>query len=120
MSYTLDFEINDLPLPTNQQMSMHWTKKGAYVKHWHRMVSLLVGSKKPTKPLPKAVLTLTRFSSSEPDFDGLVSSFKPVIDALIVCGVLVNDKPSNIGQSKYLWEKAKPKQGKIKIKVEEV
>ncbi|HRH25102.1 MAG TPA: hypothetical protein PLQ20_02065 [Candidatus Paceibacterota bacterium] len=68
--------------------------------------------------LKTAKLTLTRCSSIECDFDGLVGSFKHITDALVEAGVIENDKPSNIGQSVFLWEKAKPKQGKVRIKIE--
>lgn len=118
--YVLEFEINDLPKTTNAQAGMHWRKKGEYVKAWHHRVWASVGARKPAEPLLRAKLTLTRFSSIEPDFDGLVSSFKAVIDGLIKCGVLADDKMSNIGQSDYLWVKAAPKNGKITVKVEQI
>jgi hypothetical protein len=120
MSYTFEFEIPELPKPINRQMSMHWTAKGEYVRSWHAQVAAHIGKNKPAAPLKKARLTLIRFSSTEPDFDGLVSSFKPVLDGLIKCGVLEDDKPSNIGKSSYEWEYAKAKQGKIKVKIEGV
>ncbi len=50
----------------------------------------------------------------------MVSTFKPVIDGLVECGVLEDDKASNIGQSAYSWEKAKPKQGLIRVTITEV
>lgn len=116
----IDFEIPLLPKTTNAQTSMHWSAKQKYVKSWHDLVGYATVGKRPRTPLIRAKLTLTRFSSSEPDFDGLVSSFKHVIDALIVCGVLANDKVSNIGQSIYLWEKAPRKNGKIRVTVESI
>lgn len=120
MTYRLEFEIAGLPKTVNAQMSMHWRAKGEYVKGWHRSVMAAIGNKKPIAPCKTARLTLTRHSSTEPDYDGLVSSFKPVVDALIVCGVLENDKVSNIGQSTYRWEKCPAKMGKIHVIVQEV
>lgn len=119
-TFRLMFEIEDLPKTTNAMVSMHWRAKGEYVRAWHHSVFVAVGRSKPRQPLRHAKLTLTRHSSVEPDFDGLVSSFKPLIDALIKCGVIVNDKVSNIGQSEYHWRKAPPKKGKIQVIVQEV
>lgn len=74
----------------------------------------------PAAPLEKAKLTLERHSSVEPDFDGLVSSFKFIIDGLVDCGVLIGDKTSVIGRPDYQWVKASPKKGKIVVIVEEL
>lgn len=74
----------------------------------------------PETPLKRAKLTLTRHSCREPDFDGLVSSFKACIDALVETNVLENDKPSNIGGSVYLWVKGPQKFGFVTIKIEEI
>lgn len=51
--------------------------------------------------------------------DGLVSGFKHVIDGLVVAGVIVDDKPSVIGQSQYRWTYRPSKQGgMISVKIE--
>lgn len=86
---------------------------------WRQKVVVFVGLKRPQSPLPKARLTLIRHSSQEPDHDGLVASFKSISDGLIDAGVIVNDKPSNIGQPTYMWQKARMKEGHIVVKVEE-
>jgi hypothetical protein len=119
MRYCISFWINELPKPVNRQTSMHWAQKAKYVKHWHALVGAAVSGKKPHAPLKRAYLTLVRYSSREPDFDGLVSSFKPVVDGLITCGVLEDDKVSNVGQPAYLWELSPPNKGKIFVRVEE-
>ncbi len=89
-------------------------------RKWKDLVSLAVSTRVPAKPLEKARLTLTRYSSVEPDFDGLVSSFKHPIDGLIQAKVLENDKMSNIGVPTYAWEQVPPGKGKIRIEVREV
>lgn len=113
---TLEFEIQGLPKMTNASR-VHWTKKMKEAKKWKALVYEQVSLARWT-PINKANLTLIRFSSVEPDFDGLVSSFKHVIDGLVEAGVLENDKVSNIGQPKYAWQKCAPKMGKIRVKVE--
>lgn len=120
MNYSITFELPGLPKTVNAQNSMHWRDKGTYVKEWHRMVHLSVARQKPEQPLKRASLILTRFSSTEPDFDGLVSSFKCVVDALIVAGIIENDKMSNIGKPDYRWQRVAPKAGKIQVTVQSV
>lgn len=75
---------------------------------------------RPACKLAKAKLTLIRHSSVEPDWDGLVGSFKYVIDALVYQGILYDDGPDNIGESKALWKGAKPKYGFIEVWINEV
>jgi hypothetical protein len=118
--YRVSFSLPGLPATTNSGGRTHWAVKVKEANMWKRLVGLAASNKRPLKPLKKAKLMLVRYSSSECDFDGLVSSFKHIIDGLVESGILENDKPSNIGQSQYLWEKAPPKNGRIFVAVEEV
>lgn len=118
--YELEIEIKGLPKLINQLAWEHWTKKKKHNDLWKKNVALAVGLNKPEKPLEKAKLTLTRYSSREPDFDGLVSSWKSLIDSLVICGVLKDDTQKVIGQSEFLWEKTSPKNGRVRIKIMEV
>lgn len=118
MNYRLEFEIMGLPKTTNAQTSMHWAQKAKMTRYWHQMVALAVGPNRPPKPLSKAILTLTRFSSRCPDPDGLVSTFKHVIDGLVRYSVLKDDRYENISMPIYKWEKTGTKNGKIKVLVE--
>lgn len=115
-----EFELKGLPRMTNSIGRSHWTVKHRESVKWQNMV--VTQCQKlgiENLGLGSAVLTLTRFSSTEPDFDGLVSGFKHVLDGLVVCGVIINDKPSVIGQPKYFWEYSPRKQGgKISVKIE--
>lgn len=110
-------EINSLPpLPNHKK---HWRRISSDRKKWRRWSFFATVGQKPPSPFLKARLTLTRHSSSEPDYDGLVASFKSIIDGLVDAGILANDKMSNIGIPTYRWMYAPPKLGKISIVVEE-
>lgn len=111
------FSIQGLPKTTNSMSRQHWRTKAKEAKHWKWLVWGAVCTQKPEKPFKHAMLTLTRHSSSEPDYDGLVSSFKHIIDGLVESHVLIDDRMSNI-TSTYLWEKIGPKKGHITVKVE--
>jgi Holliday junction resolvase RusA-like endonuclease len=119
MRYCVSFFINDLPLLPNRLNTMHWAERGKDRKKWHALVGAALVGKKPQKPLTRAVVTLVRYSSVRPDNDNLTASFKPVIDGLKVCGVIVNDDPKTLEMVTPLWEFAAPKSGKIFVRVEE-
>lgn len=117
MNYALEINIPLLPkIITNGSHGSHWAAT-AEKKKWRTLIALHVGRQGPVKPLERAKVECVRRSSSEPDFDNLAASFKRVIDALVNCGVIENDKQTNIGQPVYLWEKASPKKGSITVKV---
>lgn len=120
--YQLTLTLTGLPKTLNAIGRAHWAVKVKEAKRWHNAIlgeMLITKSTFPKAPLKKARLVLTRYSSSEPDHDGLVSSFKHVIDGLIKNGIIENDKPSNIGQPEYHWLKAAKKAGKITVEVYE-
>ena len=118
--YRLEFSIPGLPRTTNQNSGRHWAKKAKDVKEWHSLVSLITMNKRPKAPLKKAKLSLCRHSTHCPDYDGLVSSFKHVIDGLIRCGILIDDNMSAIGMPSFSWEKSKRGRGFITVLVESV
>lgn len=115
----IEFEIAGLPKQTNQNTG-HWRRKMAEAVKWKTAVAVAVAKLRPPKPLNKARITFVRCSTKQPDFDGLVSGFKHVLDGLVIRGVLVNDTHAVIGQPSYSWEYARPGHGKIKIKVESI
>lgn len=120
MKYTLEFEIEDLPKTYNQIGRSHWTVKLRESRKWHDAVKIITSSNRPSSPLVKAKVFLTRFSSRCPDADGLCHSFKHVLDGLQQAGIIENDNYEHIGFPEYKWEKAKKGEGKIKVKVESI
>jgi hypothetical protein len=118
VNYLIVFELEGLPRMTNASgRKTHWAIKAKEAKDWKRKVLLVTGPYRPKEPLKKARLILTRFSSSSPDPDGLVSGFKHIVDGLVECGVLANDKFENIGMPDYRHVKCKRGEGKVKVEV---
>lgn len=117
--YSVEFLISGLPPTYNSHNRKHFMVKTKEKNKWHHLVATAIGGNKPKKPLTKYKLTLTRFSSTEPDYDGLVSTWKPVIDALVLCNILEDDKISNSGPWDCRWEKGKRGGGCIKVAVKE-
>ncbi len=130
----LQVTIEGLPKTTNATYHRHYMVVAKEAREWKNLVAAHLNSEinksramfssfflvTSMLPMKKAKLTLTRHSSSEPDFDGLASSFKHVIDGIVQAGVIVNDKMSVIGQPTYQWKKARPKCGFITVRIESV
>jgi len=118
MAYEIKFSIPYLP-PVGMNQRGHWSKAHKETRLVDSLVSAAVCGRKPEKPLQKRKLFLQRHSSVCPDFDGLVHSFKNVVDALVTCGILVNDRMENTGAWQVEWRKAPPKGGFIVVHVVE-
>lgn len=75
-------------------------------------------------PLGKVKIEVIRYSSTEPDPDGMMGFVKPLLDAMQVksdrhpygVGVIVNDDSSHV-QLSTRWVKANPNKGKVVILV---
>jgi len=113
--YLLELTIPGLPLMMNELLRGNWTRKHGHARQWKLLITRYVYNQRPVEPLQSAMLTLTRHSSKEPDYDGLVSSFKHVVDGLVVAKIIIDDTQSVIGIPKYKWEKCSPRKGHIKI-----
>lgn len=113
------FEVAELPKMPNGLLRKHYRIVTKEKNHWLNWVIFSVAYQRPRKPYQKAFLTLERHSTQEPDYDGLVGSFKYVIDALVKAGILIDDKPSVISCS-YVWKKSKLKDQGIRVSVREI
>lgn len=110
-----------LPKMPNELLGSHWMTRSSHKKTVKRQVlAAIQGLPWPKQPLRMARVHLTRRSSVQPDHDGLVGSFKPVIDSLVELGVLANDSAAEIGQPTYVWEKASPGKGSVIVVIEEI
>lgn len=119
--FILEITLDGLPARTNSAKTA-WQARAAEARKWKGLVvnAVRLQRKQPAAPLSRAKLTLTRCSSIRPDPDGLISGFKHCVDGLIQAGVIIDDNFDVIGMPTFLWEKAPPKKGMIKIKVEAV
>lgn len=118
-SYRLEFTLPGLPKIITNGNQGNWRAKHFGKKEWQiktANMSRIIGI--PYVPLTKALVTLIRYSSVEPDYEGLVASFKPILDGLVRGGVIIDDRMSVIGKPTYDWEEAPPRMGRIKVLVE--
>lgn len=89
--YYLKIEINDLPKLGNRVLRRHHFANYSDKKKWHSIINLHVINQRPRYPLKKAKLKFTRCFWRVCDWDGFVTSLKPVVDGLVLAGVIVDD-----------------------------
>jgi len=118
--YSFTFRINGLPRTINSIGRKHWGAKTREANLWKHNVLWSTIDNKPPKPLKKAKLILKRVSTTAPDYDGLVSSFKHVVDGLIDAEIIEDDRMENIGMPEFIWTKGKRNKGFIEVTVIEV
>lgn len=123
MTLILAFEIdcsspNKLPPISMNGSHGHWRTAAATRAKWKRSASFAIMKHKiPDAPLKKAKLILVRRSSRPPDYDGLVSSFKPIVDALKAMKVIEDDSMKIVGAPEYRYEVAGRGKGSIRVEV---
>jgi len=91
--YSIEIEIQN-QLPTSLNKKLKWGSKysnGSQAKMWDALIYSMVADQLPAEPLLKAHITIVRHSYRTLDYDGLVGSMKPVVDALVTAGVLSDD-----------------------------
>lgn len=75
---------------------------------------------KPKHPYAQVQLTFIRGSSRQCDFDNGIASIKPIVDGLKDAGIIADDNPSIVKAIFFGWEKAKPKEGYVKIIIDPI
>ncbi len=123
--HTLLVRLPFLP-PTNEASSgNHWSARSRNGRLIRQAFAVIVpDSKRPPVPLDHAAVTCIRYSASKPDYDGLVRSFKHVIDCLLSRTrgrrqIVIDDNMSVIGIPKYQWVKTASSKGYVEIIVED-
>lgn len=66
----------------NQLLGQHWTKRKKNADTYKTLVHYLVAKHKPENLLTSVKLSITIYKSKLCDYDGAVSTLKPVIDGL--------------------------------------
>ena len=116
MRYSLDIELDILPR-INSADHTHWRTRNRERDLQRGLIRGYTLRNHPKTPLPKARVRLTRYSSVEPDPGNMGESWKHVLDGLTFAGIIEDDRSSVIGTPEFVWQKARPKRGKIRIQV---
>jgi hypothetical protein len=122
-----------LPPMNTKATRRHWSVLAKEATQWRDALVPMTAGKRPPQPLGRARIVLTRCSASkvEPDFDNLVMSFKPIVDALTTSSpnrngrwisradVLADDSPKVL-ERVYRWEQCPLAEQGVTIEVEEI
>lgn len=98
--YKLDITLHSLPDSLNKGLRGHRMKYFAKNKKWDLLIFGMVRGKLPETPLKKAHITIVRHFWRTLDYDGLVGSMKPIVDAMVSAGVIADDNWNVLGA----WE----------------
>ena len=118
--YKLELYIPQVPPSLNRTLRMHYHKRNHAYKEWYTLLGYKIKDK-PKEPLERFKITIVRHFFRQLDYDGLVASYKPVVDSLKHCNVILDDRYCCSGP----WDITQKFRPKVKkaltyLKVEEV
>ncbi len=116
----LRIEIDELPPMYNVYLRKHYRQRTQINNYWRWLIfGELKNLDVPFEiPLERYTFSMTRVSTSEPDYDGLVGSGKLISDIFQKLGITKDDKLSNTGVWDCQWRKTrKRKDQKIIIEI---
>lgn len=90
------FQFECLPKSLNVKLRKNRWARSRENKTWDMLIEMQIGGKRPR--LECASLSIIRHSFRTLDFDGLVGSMKPVVDALVSAGVIKDDTWDVLGK----------------------
>ena len=129
MTYRLTFELQGLPPLQTAAATTHHREARRVSQAWKQLVVDRVGlGKGPEKPLKRARVVFTRFSTTCPDPANQPAAMKPLEDGLVAAGVLEDDNEVVYGRCSacgragavYRWVKEKRGRGRVRIEVWEM
>ena len=95
-------------------LRMHWSKRSQLA--WRLQMEVLIA--RPPKMAGPVKLELIRYSTGRHmDYDGLVSTGKLPIDALVRCGILPDDNPQVITERVYTQARCRPNEQRTLIRL---
>ena len=95
--YQITLNIETLPKSLNKAFGAGRWGRSKQNKMFDLMIASMLRGSLPAKPLQKAHISLTRHFYRTLDYDGLVGSLKPVVDALVTAGLLIDDNWKVLG-----------------------
>jgi hypothetical protein len=97
MMHKIELTFHSLPKSLNKALRSNRFKNHQSNKNWDMIVFGTCRNQIPKEPLKKARIRIVRHFYRTLDYDGLVGSLKPVVDALVSAGVLESDSWNVLG-----------------------
>lgn len=95
--YEFNLTLPVVPKSLNKELRTNRWRRNSANKKWDILIRSECRNCIPEAPLQKARITLIRKSYRTLDYDGLVGSMKPVVDALVTAGILKDDSWKTLG-----------------------
>jgi hypothetical protein len=119
--FSLSFTLSVLPLTLNEMMGKHWRTRHSNFDLIHNLIAVVTRRKKPAEPIKKARITVTRYSSGTLDRDNMYFTFKPIIDGLVMAGIIIDDGFDQVKELNPIQVKIKRNEPKkVDVLVEEL
>jgi hypothetical protein len=116
--YILEIEVDLRETDPNRTRGQHWTQVRRRWSSVKKDIQLLTAGRRPAKPLESFRVSIVRYAVKEMDWDNLVASLKPAIDALHRFQIIKNDSWKYIKGIDIEQVKSKEER-KLVIRVEE-
>lgn len=87
--------VNDIPKSPNGSdglLRMHWAKRGNYNAKWKLLIRSQIRYIPERPPTLRQLVYIHQIRKRKMDPDNLVASCKPILDALVHCGLIKDDK----------------------------
>jgi hypothetical protein len=112
----IQFEIPGAP-PLLLNSRQHHLALHREKKKWYGWVHIAIGRQAPPEPFERIAVAYVRHCGrTRPDRDNLVSGFKWIQDALVLSGLVVDDKEENI-ESHYDWVPASKAEKMVSVNI---
>lgn len=91
MGYSITIEVPTAATDANRILGVNRFAKHALFKSIKDSIILKTAGKRPGEPLENFKITIVRHGSRALDYDNLIGSFKPFIDALKLSSIIKDD-----------------------------
>lgn len=95
--YEFNLTLPVVPKSLNKELRTNRWRRNSANKRWDILIKSECRNCIPAVPLKKAKIKLIRHFYRTLDYDGLVGSMKPVVDALVSAGILKDDSWKTLG-----------------------
>ncbi len=105
--FKLYLEIDAVPKSLNVKLRSHYLKNHRERLAWTNLIGYHLKDR-PEKPLSKVSISIVRHAHRMLDYDGLVGSMKPIVDALKHLRIIIDDS-WNVTGAWNVSQKFRPK-----------
>lgn len=117
--YLLEVDIKSVPPSLNQLLSKGWKFRHFNFLKIKNEIKAKVSGQVPAIPLKTFKLSIHRFATRQLDIDNFVASLKPIIDGLVLAGVIHDDNWTLLNDLEVWQTKVKGKSNQLtRIRVE--